>query len=50
MEVLKELQLAGHTVIIVTHSREIARDCADRVITMENGKIIADVLTPGVSP
>jgi energy-coupling factor transport system ATP-binding protein len=48
MEVLKELQLAGHTVIIVTHSREIARDCADRVITMEMGKIISDVQTTGV--
>jgi len=48
MEVLKELQIAGHTVIIVTHSREIARDCADRVITMEDGKIISDVITPVV--
>jgi energy-coupling factor transport system ATP-binding protein len=43
MEILKELQLSGHTVIIVTHSKEIARDVADRVITMEQGKIISDV-------
>jgi energy-coupling factor transport system ATP-binding protein len=43
MEVLKELQLAGHTIIIVTHSREIARHCADRVITMEQGMVISDV-------
>lgn len=47
MEVLKELQLAGHTVIIVTHSMEIAQNCADRVITMENGSILSDVCTTG---
>jgi energy-coupling factor transporter ATP-binding protein EcfA2 len=45
MEILKELQLAGHTIIMVTHSSEIARDCADRIITMEQGKIISDVST-----
>lgn len=50
MEVLKELQIGGNTVIIVTHSREIARDCADRVITMENGRILSDVQTPGEQP
>ena len=47
MEVLKELQYVGHTIIIVTHSREIANDCADRVITMEQGRIISDVSATG---
>lgn len=43
MEVLKALQGEGHTIIMVTHSREIARDVADRVITMERGRVISDV-------
>ena len=42
MEVLKELQQNGHTIIIVTHSREIAQEVADRIITMDHGKIIED--------
>ncbi|MDD1718990.1 MAG: energy-coupling factor transporter ATPase [Methanoregulaceae archaeon] len=46
MEVLKDLQLEGHTVIIVTHSKEIARDVADRVVTMERGRVISDQAVP----
>jgi energy-coupling factor transport system ATP-binding protein len=42
IELLKKLQEKGHTIIIITHNREIAQHCADRVITMENGRIIAD--------
>lgn len=42
MEILKKLQMTGHTVIIITHNREIAQYCADRVIMMEKGKIISD--------
>ncbi|HTY14813.1 MAG TPA: energy-coupling factor transporter ATPase [Methanoregulaceae archaeon] len=45
MEVLKELQIAGHTIVMVTHSSEIARECADRVIRMEQGRIVSDVKT-----
>jgi energy-coupling factor transport system ATP-binding protein len=43
MEILKKLQQAGHTIIVITHNREIAEYCADRVILMENGRIISDV-------
>ncbi|OPY36882.1 MAG: putative ABC transporter ATP-binding protein [Methanoregula sp. PtaU1.Bin051] len=39
---LRNLQEKGHTIIIITHNRDIARHCADRVITMENGRIISD--------
>jgi energy-coupling factor transport system ATP-binding protein len=42
MEILKTLQQTGHTVIVITHNREIARYCADRIIVMEKGKIISD--------
>jgi energy-coupling factor transport system ATP-binding protein len=45
MEVLKELQLAGHTIIMVTHSNEIATECADRVIRMDQGRIVSDLTT-----
>jgi energy-coupling factor transport system ATP-binding protein len=45
MEVLKELQLAGHTIIMVTHSNEIATECADRLIRMDQGRIVSDLTT-----
>ncbi len=40
--ILKQLQEKGHTVIIITHSGEIAGQCADRVVRMEAGRIVAD--------
>jgi energy-coupling factor transporter ATP-binding protein EcfA2 len=43
MEILKGLQHEGHTIIVITHNREIAQNCADRIITMENGSIISDI-------
>jgi energy-coupling factor transporter ATP-binding protein EcfA2 len=42
MEILKNLQVKGHTIIIITHNKEIAQHCADRIITMEKGKIRSD--------
>jgi energy-coupling factor transporter ATP-binding protein EcfA2 len=42
INILKKLQEKGHTVIIITHNRDIADHCADRIITMEGGKIISD--------
>jgi energy-coupling factor transporter ATP-binding protein EcfA2 len=44
IDLLKKLQENGHTIIIITHNREIAEHCADRIITMENGKIISDTV------
>lgn len=41
MKILRELHEAGHTVILVTHDRDIAAH-ADRVITILDGEIIAD--------
>jgi energy-coupling factor transport system ATP-binding protein len=43
MEILKNLQNEGHTIIVITHNTEIAQHCADRIITMERGSIISDI-------
>jgi energy-coupling factor transport system ATP-binding protein len=43
--ILKQLQEQGHTIVMVTHSREIAGQCADRVVRMEAGRIVSDTLT-----
>jgi energy-coupling factor transporter ATP-binding protein EcfA2 len=40
--ILKQLQETGHTIIMITHSREIADHCADRLVSMEAGRIVAD--------
>ena len=42
IDMLKNLQEKGHTIIIITHNRDIAQHCADRVISMENGRIVSD--------
>jgi energy-coupling factor transporter ATP-binding protein EcfA2 len=47
MEILKTLQNKGHTIIVITHNKEIAQHCADRIITMEKGKIISDSTVGG---
>ncbi|MFZ2173016.1 MAG: ABC transporter ATP-binding protein [Rhodococcus sp. (in: high G+C Gram-positive bacteria)] len=41
LEVLKQQARAGHTVIVVTHNREISR-IADRVIELSGGRIVSD--------
>lgn len=41
MNILKQLQQKGHTVILVTHNPEVARQ-ADRTIEIKDGQIIAD--------
>jgi len=41
LEVLQQLARSGHTVIVVTHNREISRS-ADRVIELSSGRIVSD--------
>jgi len=41
LEVLKELHRDGHTIIIVTHDMQVARN-AGRIIEIRDGKIVAD--------
>ncbi|HUU76653.1 MAG TPA: energy-coupling factor transporter ATPase [Methanoregulaceae archaeon] len=45
IDILKNLQQKGHTIIMVTHSREIAEECADRIVRMESGRIVSDSRT-----
>jgi energy-coupling factor transport system ATP-binding protein len=47
MEILKKHQQHGNTVVVITHNKEIARDCADRVIAMEQGRILSDTRAGG---
>jgi energy-coupling factor transporter ATP-binding protein EcfA2 len=42
MEILKKLQVQGHTIVVITNNRDIAQYCADRTITMEQGRVISD--------
>jgi energy-coupling factor transport system ATP-binding protein len=47
LEILKALQQKGHTIVIITHNKDIATQCADRIVAMENGKIVSDTCTTG---
>lgn len=42
LEVMKRLALSGMTMVVVTHEMNFARDVADRVIYLHEGKIIED--------
>jgi macrolide transport system ATP-binding/permease protein len=48
MALLRELSAAGHTVIIITHAREVAEQ-AQRVIQLADGRIVADPGPQGIS-
>ena len=41
LELLQEQADAGHTVVVVTHNREISR-IADRVIELSSGRVVRD--------
>jgi polar amino acid transport system ATP-binding protein len=42
LEVMKELAREGMTMIVVTHEMGFAREVADRVVMMDEGKIIEE--------
>jgi ABC-type polar amino acid transport system ATPase subunit len=42
LEVMKELAREGMTMIAVTHEMGFAREAADRVVMMDEGRIIED--------
>ena len=46
MEILHQLYAEGHTIIMVTHDREIAAS-ANRVIEIKDGEIIGDTQKKG---
>ena len=48
MEMLKDLNKMGHTIIIITHTMWIAESYAKRTLVMKSGEIIADGPTRAV--
>ena len=48
MEMLKHLHERGHTIIIVTHSMEVAEQYAARTVVMKDGSILLDGPTRAV--
>jgi len=42
MDVMKQLAMEGMTMVVVTHEMGFAREVADRVIFMDEGKIIEE--------
>lgn len=42
MEMLRDLNQRGHTIIIITHSMWVAAEYASRILLMKNGSILAD--------
>ncbi|MGC9434500.1 MAG: ABC transporter ATP-binding protein [Methanomicrobiales archaeon] len=42
MEILRDLQRAGRTIVMVTHCMDLVAASADRVIRMEEGRVIED--------
>ncbi len=45
MQCMEQLKAAGKTILMVTHDHELANAYADRIIVMENGKIVAQKIT-----
>lgn len=42
LDIMADLALQGMTMVVVTHELEFARECADRVITMDQGRILEE--------
>ena len=45
LDVIKELAIAGMTMLLVTHEMKFAQNVADRIVFFDNGKI-AEIATP----
>lgn len=48
MELLTTLNRAGHTIVIITHSVQVAAAYARRVVLLDSGKIIGDGTARGI--
>jgi ABC-type multidrug transport system ATPase subunit len=46
MELLLQLKAAGKTILFISHRPEEVRGLADRVLTLEAGRVLTDVATP----
>ncbi len=43
LEVMRELSQSGITMLVVTHEMTFAREVADRIVFMADGKIVCDL-------
>ena len=50
MALLRRLAQAGATVIVVLHALDLARDYADRMVVLQDGRIIADAAPADALP
>ena len=50
MALLRRLAQAGATVIVVLHALDLARDYADRMVVLQDGRIIADAVPADALP
>ena len=44
LELLREINRAGQTVILVTHDPKLAAACAHRIVTLRDGRVTDDTL------
>jgi putative ABC transport system ATP-binding protein len=44
VELLRELNQSGQSLVVVTHDPEVARQCATRLITLRDGRVEAEAL------
>jgi ABC-type polar amino acid transport system ATPase subunit len=42
LDIMADLALQGMTMVVVTHELDFARECADRVVTMDKGRILEE--------
>lgn len=49
LQVMKAIAKSGTTMIIVTHEIGFAKEVADRIVFLENGELIADILPEEVN-
>lgn len=49
MEIFRELHIAGHTLVMVTHDPDIG-SAADRVVRLDHGRVVAEDVASGRAP
>lgn len=42
LEVVRDLKAQGHTIVMATHEMSFARECADRVVFLADGRIVEE--------
>lgn len=50
MEIIRHLHEEGHTIIMISHDMKIVRGQAERIISMEDGRIVSDTITGNYKP